>query len=87
MGFQIDYDKQPIRFLRSCDNHVLFRIVSKIEDILSEDPVPHNSKRIVKEKGLAFGVRIGDYRILYRVNFDTKKIIVFRVDKRGRVYG
>ncbi|KKS53546.1 MAG: hypothetical protein UV19_C0008G0006 [Parcubacteria group bacterium GW2011_GWA2_42_28] len=33
-----------------------------------------------------FRVRVGGYRILYYVVFETKTIYVFIIDKRGVVY-
>ena len=41
--------------------------------------------RIVGEHGV-FRVRVGDYRALYRVNYDQRKTVVLKLDKRDRVY-
>jgi mRNA interferase RelE/StbE len=32
------------------------------------------------------GARRGDYRVLYRINPDTRTVFIVRIDHRGRVY-
>ena len=85
MSFTIFYDKQPEKFLRKCDKHIAKRLIEKIEEVLTINPVPHNAKAIAGEHGV-FRIRIGDYRAIYRTNYEDKKIIVFKLDKRPRVY-
>ena len=50
------------------------------------NPVPHDSKRIQGYNDPTFRIRIGDYRALYRVNHEEKRIVVVKIDKRERVY-
>ena len=85
MSFNIDYDNQPEKFLQKLDKHISIRILNKIEDTLSVNPVPHNATTIVGEHGV-YRIRIGDYRVLYRVNYSDNKIVVIKIDKRSRVY-
>ena len=84
MIFSIDYDKQPREFLRKLDKHISKRILDKI-DTLKENPVPQNIKAIVGQHGV-FRIRIGDYRALYRINYQGNKIIIIKIDKRPRIY-
>ena len=85
MTFEIEYDNQPRRFLRNCDKHIIERIIEKTESTLLVNPVPHDAKTIVGEHGV-FRIRIGDFRVLYRINYEQKIIIVVKIDKRERVY-
>ncbi len=85
MTFFIEYDKQPQKFLRKADKIIVQRIVDKIEELLSDDSVPHDAKAIVGEHGV-FRIRIGDYRVLYRINHQSNKVIIIKIDKRERVY-
>lgn len=85
MKFLIEYDKQPQRFLKKLDKHISKRIMDRVDNILTNNPVPHDAKAIVGEHGV-FRIRIGDYRALYRVNYNEHKIIIFKIDKRSRVY-
>lgn len=85
MSFEIFYDKQPEKFLEKLDKHITERIIDKIESILADNPVPHNATTIEGEHGV-FRIRIGDFRVLYRINYQENKLIVVKVDKRSRVY-
>ena len=85
MKFEILYDLQPVKFLKKLDLGDSKRIIEKLESTLSIHPVPKDAKPIVGEHGV-FRLRIGDFRALYRINYSAKSIIVFKVDKRSRVY-
>jgi len=85
MTFKIFYDIQPQKFLKKADKSIVKRIMDKIDEKLSSDPVPHNAVPIVGEHG-SFRIRIGKYRALYRVNYSKNKIIIYKIDRRDKVY-
>lgn len=81
----IKLDKQPEKFLKNCENILFNRITSKLKE-LKEKPVPHDSKRVIGYELPTFRIRIGKYRALYRINYETKTIIVVKIDHRENVY-
>jgi mRNA interferase RelE/StbE len=83
--FAIKLDKQADKFLIKCSKDLFDRIIKKLKE-LEVNPVPHDSKRIQAYSEPTFRIRVGDYRALYRVNYEEKRIIVVKVDKRERVY-
>jgi mRNA interferase RelE/StbE len=83
--FDVKLDKQPEKFLRDCEKRLFERITSKLKE-LKENPVPHDSKRIVGCEMPTFRIRIGKYRALYRLNYTTSTIVVVKIDNRERVY-
>jgi mRNA interferase RelE/StbE len=85
MIFSFDYDTQPKKFLKHLDKHIALRIIDKIETTLANNPVPHDAKAIFGEHGV-FRVRIGDYRALYRIIYQTERIIIIKIDKREHAY-
>ena len=85
MTFSIEYDKQPLQFLKKQDKHIITRIMDKIDETLPNNPVPHNAVSIVGEHGV-FRIRIGDYRVLYRINYQEMRIIIVTLDKRPIAY-
>lgn len=85
MSFTLSYDKQPLKFLKNQDKHLVVRLTNKIKTTLPNNPVPHNSRSLTG-KHSCFRIRVGDYRILYRINYQKKKIIIFKIDKRPRAY-
>lgn len=82
---EIRLDNQPEKFLKNCEKTLFERIISKLKE-LKENPVPHDSKRIIGYELPTFRIRIGKYRALYRINYETKTIIVVKIDHRETVY-
>ena len=85
MNFSISYDKQPLKFCKKYDKHIVKRFFTKIRETLSTNPVPHDAKSIVNAHGV-FRIRIGDFRVLYRINYTEQKIIVIKMAKREDAY-
>ena len=72
--------------LDKLDNQNKERIRNRILK-LQADPFPAEVERVEGYKGeKIFRVRVGDYRILYVVRYETNLILVAKIDKRGRVY-
>ena len=84
MSYSLFLEKQVIKFLSKLDIKTKKRIFQKIEE-LQKVPIPHESKRIVNAKEPTFRIRVGTYRILYRIE-NNRLIIVFLIDKRSKVY-
>jgi len=58
MSFEINFDKQPKKFLKGQDKALIKRIMDKI-DALSENPIPHDSKKVMGCELPTFRIRIG----------------------------
>lgn len=83
--FEIRFDNQAADFLKKCDKTLFERIKSKIS-ILVDNPIPHDSKRVLGYEEPTFRIRIGKYRALYRVNHKENRIIIVKIDHREKVY-
>jgi mRNA interferase RelE/StbE len=62
---------------------VLERIVKRLR-LLSKDPRPHGSLKMTAEEG--HRIRVGDHRVLYRIDDDSRRIYIYRVRHRKGVY-
>ncbi len=82
---EIKLDKQPEDFLKKCEKILFDRIYAKLTE-LRQNPVPHNAKRVLGYEAPTFRIRISKWRVLYRVNYEEKRIIVVLIDHRERVY-
>lgn len=85
MSYQIFYDGQPRKYLKKLEKDIALRIIDKIESILTINPIPKDAKPVVGEHGV-FRMRIGDHRALYRVDYKQELVIIFKIEKRSRVY-
>ena len=84
MTFDVSYSNRSKKFLRKADKVIVKRVIEKIEK-LRKAPIIHDTKTVEGSKGL-FRVRVGDYRILYEVDYRNNLIGIIKIDKRPRVY-
>lgn len=82
--FDVAYSNRAKKFLKKADKTLAKRLIEKIEK-LREEPVIHDTKRVEGSKGL-FRVRVGDYRILYEVEYTNNLVGIIKIDKRPKVY-
>lgn len=69
--------------LDKLDDRPFERIIRKIR-ALAGDPRPPGCLKLTDQEG--FRLRVGDYRILYRVDDASKRIHIYRVKHRKDVY-
>jgi len=51
---------------------------------LAINPRPYGAIKLTNEEG--YRVRIGDYRVLYRVNDTAKEVFIYRIKHRREAY-
>ena len=84
--YSVELSQKASKFLDKLDKHLSKRIEERLK-ILSENPVPSDSKFIGRHEGdRVFRLRIGDYRVLYKVKEKEKVALITKIDKRDRVY-
>jgi len=52
--------------------------------LLSVKPRPYGCIKLIREEG--YRIRIGSFRILYRIDDSTKQVIIYRIKHRKEVY-
>jgi mRNA interferase RelE/StbE len=83
--FSLQFNARSYKALKKYPQHTSKRLLEKIKKLTTE-PIPHDAKRIINEKGKMFRVRVGLYRILYVINYEKKEIYIANIDTRARVY-
>ena len=83
--FSVSYSKQAKKFLEKSEKVIAKRILNKIEELMNE-PKLRGSKPVHGYGEKLYRVRIGDYRVLYEVDYENKKIGIVEIDDRGRIY-
>jgi len=61
------------------------RIAAKIND-LGTEPEPPGCKALKGQKPLVLRIRVGDWRVLYRVLRDEAIVLIVDVDHRADIY-
>lgn len=83
--FVILLDIPAQKFLKKVDKNTASRIVESIEK-LAEEPILHDSKRIMGSKENLFRIRVGKFRVLYRIDYENRHIIITKIDSREHIY-
>jgi len=83
--FEILFEKSAFKFLSNIDAKNRQRISEAIEN-LAEDPFPHDVKRIYGTNEKLFRIRVGEFRVLYRIDYGEIVIVIVDIDSRKRVY-
>ncbi len=82
---KIELGTKALKFLSKLEKSSRERVFKRIKE-LGNDPFPSDVKKLKGERDV-YRIRIGDFRVLYRIIPGDGTILVFRVDKRSRVYG
>ena len=71
--------------LRGLPRSVLKRVDAKLLS-LADNPRPRGVVKLSGPKGEGWRVRVGDYRILYRIRDDNRVVEVYRIKHRREAY-
>lgn len=80
---KILYTRATEKQISQLEKVLLKRIYTKI-GLLSSNPYPPDSQKLTEDLG--YRVRVGDYRIVYKVNKEAKTIIIIKIAHRREVY-
>lgn len=84
--FDVEYAPAAARDVKKLDPAVRIQLL-RSSRVLAQSPYPSGSSRIKPLVGMTpphFRLRVGDYRIVYRI--EGKKVIVVRVAHRREAY-
>jgi mRNA interferase RelE/StbE len=84
MSYTIEFTTSAIRELKALERAIQRRIATHI-DLLAVAPFPPGSKKLQGEPNL-YRIRVGDYRILYRVDGKRVTILIVKIGHRRDVY-
>ena len=84
--YTIEYDKPVLKDLKAIRNKRLAAILRSAINDLADDPRPPGVKKLVGHRDL-WRIRVGDWRVVYRVEDGRLVIVVVAVGGRGGVYG
>jgi mRNA interferase RelE/StbE len=84
MRYALEFTASALREFRALDRPLQRRVAEKAT-ALCEDAFPPGSKKL---KGQAdhFWIRVGDYRVIYRIDGNRVVIVVVRIGHRRGVY-
>jgi mRNA interferase RelE/StbE len=84
VAYRVELSKAAERQFKGLSRRVQARLTSRI-DRLAEDPRPPGSKRLSGAQDL-YGIRIGDYRVIYAIQHEVLLVLLLKVGHRREVY-
>ena len=85
MAYQVEFLPSARRDLKRLPKPLQTRIFDAVRD-LADTPRPAGVKKLAGEVGL-WRIRLGDYRVLYKIQDDRLLVLVVRVGHRKDIYG
>lgn len=82
--YTIEFKSSVEKDFRKIPRTQQLKIWSSIQSLKS-DPRPKNSRKLVGTDS-DYRIRVGDYRVIYRIEDDHKIVIIFAVDHRKDIY-
>jgi mRNA interferase RelE/StbE len=84
MNYKIEYLEEVFDQLAKIPKNMRQTIVRAINERLSTDP--YRFKPLVCNLKGFFRMRVGDYRVIYRIEEEKVTVLVVKIDIRGNVY-
>ncbi len=85
MSYHVDFTKAAVRDLKRLPREAQIRIDAAIE-LLGENPHPPAAKKLKGRLSEYYRVRVGSFRVIYRIEEDRLVVCVVRVQDRKDVY-
>lgn len=85
MPYTVEVHRRAERFLRATANRELYRRLSTAIDSLAQAPRPPGCVKISGSNDL-FRVRVGDYRIIYKIQDKVLLVLIVNIGHRREVY-
>jgi len=86
--FEVLLHNRVVKKLKKLDKSYLVRVAELVE-LLEKDPYPWKIFDLKKIQGIehTYRIRIGEYRVIYYIEKDKKKIHILKLETRKKVYG
>ena len=82
--YEVQISPAARRDLKKLSANIRQRIIAKIDE-LAEDPRPYGYTRL-RSNDVRYRVRVGDYRIIYKVFDEVLVVLVLDVGDRKEIY-
>ena len=83
-SYEIEWKHSAERELRCIDKQYIPEILEAVES-LADNPFPSQHRKLHGVE-TSYRIRVGDYRIVYRVGLEKKLVVIYHVRHRKEAY-
>ena len=84
--YEISYQKHAARQILRLHGDIARRISAKVEMVAADPYGNHPNAMRMRGRNGGFRLRVGDWRVLYFLDKERKRLLVTKIDRRGTVY-
>ncbi|KKU02673.1 MAG: Addiction module toxin, RelE/StbE family [Candidatus Amesbacteria bacterium GW2011_GWB1_47_26] len=85
-SYQVEYLPLTEKFFKKHPANLCSQILEKV-DLVARDPfAPNSNLTQLKDPISGFRLRIGDFRIIYVLDKENRRLVVVKIDHRSSVY-
>ncbi|HHT9119975.1 MAG TPA: type II toxin-antitoxin system RelE family toxin [Candidatus Hypogeohydataceae bacterium YC41] len=84
MDYAIEYGEKAIEDLDALDRPIARRIIRIIRQKLTTSPLEYGTR--FKYYQDLYKLRIGDYRVIYKVDTERQKVFILVIGNRNKIY-
>jgi mRNA interferase RelE/StbE len=85
MSYHVSIRKQALKELENLPLKESRKVAAAIDE-LSQNPRPDGCKKLKGEHEFIWRIRVGDYRVLYKIEDEIKVVEVGKISDRKDVY-
>ena len=85
MRYSVEIENRAVKQIKSLNPDLRNRILAELES-LQNNPRPTGCTKLKGRNEPAWRVRVGDYRILYRIHDDQRLVRIYGVLRRDEAY-
>ncbi len=82
--YSVSFSKKAASFLKKSDKFLAERVLKRIKSACKDPKNPFNFRKLKNRE--EYRLRVGNYRVLARINDKDKKIFVLSIRHRRNVY-
>ena len=83
-SYEIHWKNSAERELRNIDPQQVPRIIKAVESLV-DNPFPSQHRKLQGSER-DYRIRVGDYRVIYQLDTETKSVIIYHVRHRREAY-
>jgi mRNA interferase RelE/StbE len=84
VAYSVDIVPAALKELKALHSPVLERVLSALQS-LSDSPRPRGCKKLVGSD-CEYRLRLGDYRVIYKIDDSSRNVVVYQIRHRSRAY-